>query len=231
MRYDVTFRGRPPAELGDKLNVLKQEGCAILVTGEVPPDVTTKATRLQLGTPDASRVRVLALAGSTDRDVTARLPGDVSPTDHDVHVIQDLTARETAAESATGIDPPSLPSQEEPTLGFIRDRVTETIRSYEKSEKSLKAGQVRFVADSLKSLLDDYRIDPVDGFIYETAKTIRRVSGMAHYHLPVPDEHEIVKTMMDTGYFDARVEYMRVETLDLQRWHLPGFDELPWLKL
>lgn len=228
MKSDATIRERAPSEIGEELKSLKRRGCAVLTTGKVPPDATVEATRRQLGSPDEDRVRIVALTGSTDRNVAARLPGDVSPDDPDVYVLEGPRARDAAitAPGADVVAPDPRTDLERLSCGVAR-----SVRTYARPDADLDAGQLRLVVDSLKPLLDDHGIEQIEAFIWETATLVRSISGMAYYHLPIDDDHEIVTTLMETGYLDARVELDHQAGSDLQRWHVPGYEETPWLEL
>jgi hypothetical protein len=47
---------------------------------------------------------------------------------------------------------------------------------------------------------------------------------MAHYHLPVADDAEVVQEL--SPLFDARVELRQTDgDVPEQRWHVPAYDE------
>lgn len=230
MTDEATVRGQPPDEFRDILQRLKQEGCAILTTGKVPSHVSAKATRKQLGYPEEDRIRILGLTGATNQDISAHLPEGCHPDDSQVHVIESRMSRDTMVATQpmeNGVGPLSP----EDCLEDIQDQIVEIIQQYELQEPRLEGGQLRLVVYSLKRLVDEYGHKRVFEFVEETASLVRRVSGMAHYHLPVPSDHELVEIFTESGHFDARVELLHIDGWDLQRWHLDDIDDLHWLKL
>lgn len=231
MNVDALFRGQPPDELGERLHALKQEGCAILTTGKVPTHVSAQATRKQLGYPDQERIRILALTEATNRDVSTRLPEGCVAADPHVHVIGSRSSRDTATASTGATGDEMAPVSPKDGLADFQARIVATARHYESERAFMEGGEFRLVVDSLKWLLDEFGVERVEDFVCETAMVVRDVSGMAHYHLPVPSGHEMTTRLLETGCFDGHVDLLHIEGWSLQKWHFDDFDELPWLKL
>ncbi|MFC7081689.1 DUF7504 family protein [Halorussus caseinilyticus] len=62
------------ARFQSKLRQLKSEGCNLLVVGDAPREVFTRASASMLGDPDARRWRVFALTDASPESVYDRLP-------------------------------------------------------------------------------------------------------------------------------------------------------------
>ena len=227
------FRGDCSAhEFQEVLKRFKQEGCNLLVTGAVSEDVTVQATRTLLGSPDADRKRIVALGDSRRRNVRERLPPSVAPDDPDVWIIdQDATQRSVpkAAKSAD-VELPT-PTDDRTVLNRLREEVIVAIDYFAEANDGLSPSELRLSVSSLDRLAHEQDADAVARFVRSVSAMVRGVRGMAHYHLPRPDDDEVVDRL--SSLFDARIELRKRDGLPTeQRWHVPEYEQTTdWVRL
>src|SRR6056297_434043 len=101
----------------DKLENMKQLGCALLLTGNVSEEVSREMSRKLFGEAVMPRTRVLALADQQAEAVPEFLPGDVGPDDEDVYVTEYDCSCRTATAASDGTGPQAGPT------GSGRDRL------------------------------------------------------------------------------------------------------------
>src|SRR6056297_1817753 len=95
----------PIAHIRRNLKWMKRTGCNLLVTGNVREEVSRRATRKLLGSPEESRTRLLGLTDRDREDAPYLLPGDVRATDHRVHFAEyDAGARTASAATPAEAD-------------------------------------------------------------------------------------------------------------------------------
>ncbi|WP_128475747.1 DUF7504 family protein [Halorussus pelagicus] len=217
-------------EFQEVLKRLKRDGCNLLVTGAVSEDVTIEATRTLLGAPTAERKRILALADSQSENVRERLPSGVESEDPDVWLVDQETCQRSvpkAAESAAT----HLPADESDRspLGRLREEIILAIDFF--ADAGLDPSELRLSVSSLGRLTHEHGPDRVARFVRSVSAMVRGVHGMAHYHLPTPDDDEMVERL--SGLFDARVELRKRDGVPTeQRWHVPEHDQTTeWLRL
>ncbi|MFC7165406.1 DUF7504 family protein [Halospeciosus flavus] len=207
----------------DVLTELKQNGCSILVTGEVPTAVTAQATRKLLGSPAAERRRALVLTDPAQPDPNDLLPGGVDPDDPDVHVVDRRDFYRGSATGATAGAPGSPLDLDLTTV--LRDAVRTLAPPDGYDPSQLRTGVV-----SLSPLLDQYGVDPIRRDVVDASAVVRDVDGMAHFHLPSDDEDLVdeFKPVVD-AYIELR---RRVGHVPEQRWHVPERDfSTQWLEI
>lgn len=190
-----------------RLERLKRDGAALLVTGAVPVAAQRAAVRTLLGAPGESRRRVLALADPAVGDPADLLPADAHPADDRVRVVArtDLDALHLGVSKAMAAVRPDDPD----------------------------GGQVRLSVAALPPLLEAHESAAVRRFVRSTAAQVRGVRGMAHYLLPGHDDAKRVRRLRDA--VDARVELREPPGGDgppEHCWHLPDRDDpSPWRDL
>lgn len=226
-----TSRGEYPShEFREALTTLKRDGCNLLVTGTVTEDATEAATRTLLGAPDADRKRVVALAESTERVVADRLPVGVDPAGPDVWLVDQRTHQRSVPKAVPSDD--ALPSSDDvDELARLREELIDAIDYFERQSDGLDPSELRLSVSSLGWLAHEHDQNAVADFVRSVAAMVRGVRGMAHYHLPRPDDADLVERL--APLFDARIELRQREGLPIeQRWHLPE-DELTtdWVRL
>ncbi|UPW00250.1 hypothetical protein M0R88_17290 [Halorussus gelatinilyticus] len=219
-------------EFQEVLKRLKHDGCNLLVTGAVSEDVTVQATQTLLGAPDAERKRVIALADPSAESAYERLPPGVESDDPDVWIIdQDACQRSVpkAAESATA----SLPSEgtDRSALGRLREEVVVAIDFFADADGGLDPSELRLSVSSLGRMAHEHDPDRIARFVRSVSAMVKGVHGMAHYHLPRPDDDEVVEQL--GPLFDARIELRKRDGLPTeQRWHVPQHDQTTeWVRL
>lgn len=227
---NICFRGDGDSvRFPEVLQALKQEGCNLLVTGAVSGEVTDAATRRLLGAPFEDRKRVLALADAALDRVDDRLPGGCRRTNPDVTVVaRRNAARSTAATPAAGVDSDRVVASD---LRAFREAICDAVAGYDEAADGLDPAEFRLSVDSLRLLLDDNDRDEVSRFLRAVTALVSGVNGMAHYHLPVADDADVVSSF--APLFDARIELRRREGVTPeQRWHVPEYDaHTAWVRL
>lgn len=224
MTASPRFRGDSPVEFTSYLTELKHRGCNLLVTGEVAERVTRQATRKLLGSAAERRRRVLVLADRDATDGDAFLPHGVEPDDRDVTIIACHAGARSAAASA--------PTAEHggSDLADLQAEVCSATTGYEIEAGGLDAAELRLGVVSVTTLLDRYDHDAVAHALDAVTSQVRRVRGMGHYHLPVPDDADEVTAL--APLFDARIELRKLDGAPpQQRWHVPEYGTTTWVAL
>ncbi|GGL52740.1 DUF7504 family protein [Halocalculus aciditolerans] len=174
-----------------RLASLKQRGCSLLVTGDVPDEGRMLATRRLLGAPEEPRRRVLVL---NDEHPGHYLPSGVSADDDTVRVLR--------------------PDAGDPTS--LRDAVADAVddlepdRGYHPSE--LRVGVPCFGEFHATDAYADIR-ETLD----HLAEVFLETKGMGHCTLDAPSDDHLVTDIADG--FDAQVELRATHRIE-QRWHL-----------
>lgn len=213
------------------INGLKNEGCNMLVTGRVSDENTMNATRRFLGCPEESRKRVLALLDGSSRPAEDRLPGDISPGNPDVQVIDYRDNRFTAAASTPshpGAPDTALPRERH--LPEIRREILDSIEAVAAGTE-LEPSELRLSVETLNDFFQHHDFTEATTVLRMITSVVTEYSGMAHYHLPVPSDSETVEKLLP--YFDVHVELRKRDRVQVEhRWHLPGPDEkTDWYRL
>ncbi|WP_266076320.1 DUF7504 family protein [Haladaptatus caseinilyticus] len=226
----ISFRGGDSSpEFHTVLSEFKRHGCNILVTGRVSETTTNRTTIQLLGASTEERKRVLVLTGTTARYVNSKLPAGTTIDDPDVWVIDWGNDERAITES---VPMPTVPRPvSDDGLRELRSEITSAVSFYDEWADGLGASELRFSLDSLIKPLEQHEQPTVERFLRTVTALIRGVSGMAHYHLPLPDDTEIVQEL--SPLFDARVELRQTESLvPEQRWHVPKYDQTTnWVQL
>lgn len=185
------------------LERLKRDGCLLMVTGDVPEQVSARASRKLLGTPTEFRTRVLAVTDPAISEPATHLPGALHPGSDGVTLIDERPPRRTAA-------------------GVVN--VAEAILDALPADKPSDEGNVRF---ALATLAPFRTGDHADGAIPAALDTLRdaahTATAIGAIHLPIPDDDPGVDAL--TPHVDARIEVRDTNTaLPEQRWYLPDRD-------
>ncbi|MFC7080459.1 DUF7504 family protein [Halorussus caseinilyticus] len=229
----ASFRGDCSThDFQEVLKRFKNEGCNLLVTGAVSEDVTAKATQTLLGAPTADRKRVVALADSRDESVFELLPPGVDTDDPDVWVVDQHAHQRSvpkAAQSAD-FDLPG-PGEDRDVLADLREEIVVAIDYFEEANGGLAPSQLRLSVSSLGRLAHEHGANEVSRFLRSVSAMVRGVHGMGHYHLPRPDDDEMVDRL--SPLFDARIELQKRDGLPTeQRWHVPKYEQTTdWVRL
>lgn len=216
-RLAATFRGG--GNVRETFRELKQRGPQVLVTGDVPEDVSRTATRRLLGHPDEERHRVFVLTDS-DAASDAWFPTGHSPADDDAALIGEHELRGSAVVGDPVDDAP------EDTLVRLLDQ---EIQRWHPDGSAPPAAMLRVGVFSLETLLETHGIDAVRALASQLTGEVRRARGMGHYHLPRAPDSDAVSALQFV--FDARLELRTSTNGPEQRWHLPGQGSTSWVAL
>ncbi|WP_276280367.1 DUF7504 family protein [Halorussus caseinilyticus] len=242
------------ARFQSKLRQLKSEGCNLLVVGDAPREVFTRASASMLGDPDARRWRVFALTDASPESVYDRLPAASAaprPLSETTKIVNHALPPRPIADLA---DTPasSVPevSVGDANLTGLRTELGEAMREF--CSQSYRPAEVRVTVDSLAPLLDHYEFDVVRRFLRAVGERVYDCDAMAHYVLPRSYDSEWCRRLRPE--FDAVVE-LRTAPEDPapeesshdetdqsntgtrshyaeERWHLPQSDTtMPWIPL
>lgn len=210
------------------LSNLKQVGSNILVTGEVPTEVSARVSRYLFGR-ELRRFRILALTDQTITNADARLPDEASFEDPETWTIDqrrgERSVPATARDFTSGLD--SLQTDDAQQLC---NEIQTAISFYDEKVDGLDPAELRVGIDSLYPLLEQDS-DTVGRVLRTLGATVRGVHGMGHYHLRISPDDEIVDELMPL--FDARVELRKRPRQNTeQRWYAPELDaKTPWMEL
>lgn len=178
-------------EFTTQLASLKEHGCSLLVTGDVPDEGHMLATRRLLGAPDEPRRRVLVL---NDQHPAHYLPCGVSAADDTVRVVRMETA-----------DPCRLRSL---VAGAIDD--LEPDRGYH-------PGELRVGIPCFDEFHATGRPEDIDDTLDHLTEVFRETRGMGHCTVNASSSDRLVTDIADR--FDAQIELRATNRLE-QRWHL-----------
>ncbi|USZ66712.1 hypothetical protein NGM10_08130 [Halorussus salilacus] len=211
----------------ERLRALKRRGCNLLVTGEVREAVSQRMTRKLMGSSELPRTRVLALTDQDVGDVPNLLPAGVSPSDDAVHVVDpEFGTRSASAESAR----PTGPGWSRSDLNDLQTRLCNAIATAKIANSGFDSAELRVSLFTLSFLVNRHDTAAVERFVTAVGDHVEGSSGMAHYHLPLPDDSKTVRRL--APLFDARIELREKNGRPEQRWHLPGCaDPTSWVGL
>lgn len=213
----------------ERLQELKRSGSAILLTGETTVPARAYASRAFFGRVDepVRRGRIL-IRTTPDSFPEVFLPNEVSPGDKDVRVISLPTATSVRSVSSASYDE-SEQRLIDDGLGPVTREVRELTAELLKVEN---LDSVRVGVTSLVPLLNRFDAEAVETFLGTVAADVRDYGGMAHFHLPLPDDASAVRDLASLA--DARVELRTGEDGTIEsRWHLSGtdIDDPAWITL
>lgn len=229
MVSELYFRGDgTQASFTKWLSNLKQVGSNILVTGDVPDAVSARASRNLFGREER-RFRVLGLTDRTITNSDARLPDETSFDDPKTWVI-DQRCGERSVPQSVGNVISELDSLETNDARQLCDEIQTAISFYDEKADGLDPAELRVGIDSLFPLVQE-DLPAAKRALRTLGTTINGVHGIAHYHLRVSDDDEIVDRLMEL--FDARIELRKRPPLNPeQRWYAPDIDaKTPWVEL
>lgn len=230
-------------EFRESLSRLKDGGCNLLVTGTVGTDVTDAMSRRLLGASDHSRKRVIALIDRSIGDAEDLLPQGVSVGDPSVAIVDhSVTTRDGTTTQGTSTrietDEPlwrggrggRTGTGEHASVDHLQRELCVAMADLEAESAGFEPAELRVAVVTLRTLLDHYDVEAVERLVRSVRAHVLGVSGMAHYHLPLPDSDELVQQI--SPLFDARIE-LRAENghPPEQRWHLRDGGQSPWIQV
>lgn len=215
-----------------RVSNLKQVGCNLLITGAVREEVSHQVTQKLLGAPEVPRTRILALTDQDQTDVPDLLPGDVGLRDERVHVVnhnsgtRSADAATSSASSASSVSSPSSTSsrarRNRQDLDELQTRICNEIATAKIAQSGFDPAELRVSLFTLSYLVNQHDITAIDRFVSAISDHVRGVSGIAHFHLPLPDDSKTVQRL--SPLFDARIELREKHGHPEHRWHLPESD-------
>ncbi|MFP8890326.1 hypothetical protein ACLI4U_11200 [Natrialbaceae archaeon A-CW2] len=229
---EAFVRGDSPTEctpgfLQSRLELMKETGCNLLVTGSVVPEVTFHATRNLFGADQAKTPRQRLLA-CTDLEPPANhylLTGYEQPPER--------VTTSGIERGVTTVDSPidhTLTSQSSWLRSYQRN-LCESIADIDASVDGLEPSQFRLAFLTLRPILENDCSYEAGQFLRVVTDVVEGVSGMAHYHLPVANESPLVEECID--HFDVQIQLRNPDGGSAEtRWRFPDADTItPWHKL
>ena len=216
------------ASFAKALASLKRRGSNLLLVGPAYESAHLPASRRLMGDADSPRERLLVL---TDRDVEkgTRLPNGAEP----VRTVEHRSLTRSAARPAPSPCPLFISGPDgEPhdSLVSLGNEIADEIEAADDRAGGLAPGQLRVCLDSLAPLIEEHDRQRVVAFLHAMTSDVDRVNGMAHYHLPVPTDADVVGFI--EPLFDAVIELRVGSDGPQQRWTLTdGRGSTDWLAL
>jgi hypothetical protein len=199
---------RTAAAFTQRLAALKRRGAGLLVVGATGDGSHLELSRRLLGDSRAgARRRALVLidgrGGPEDR-----IPEGERGSDQ-LRVVdrRPLTRGATAAASGSAPTPVDIEAVERESLAAID--------GLEAAADGFATSELRLCLDSLRPLIDRHGTAGTEPLVRSLLDRVRGEQGIAHVHLPVPYDTDVVREMADP--FDAVIELRPGE----QRWHVP----------
>jgi hypothetical protein len=205
------------------LESLRQHGSNLLVTGEVSQRVTNRASRTLFGDDIHDRKRVLALTDAGIDTADEHFPADVSPDDASVWLIDRGNSRRALPQAAASIGETLPPLDGKNGLHELREEIVTAVGYYDDTTNGVAPAELRLCVDSLNYLVDEQDPLALKRFLRSICAITNGVRGMAHYHLSMSDDADMVAEL--SPLFDARIE-LRQRNGDHpdHRWHVPSLD-------
>ena len=216
------------------LNEYKATGCNLLVVGDAPRSVFTRASSRLLGDERALRYRLLAVTDAAPRSVSDRLP-DPDATPRPLSATTRILNHAGTPRSVTAPDPDGALAPvgieetcvADPELQGLRSELVAGIEDVAAEADGLRPAELRVGVDSLDPLLEQYGEDVVERCLDRVGERVDDHDGMAHYVLARGYDTDPVQSLVPT--VDAAIELRTVNPGEyghdaLQRWHVPQRD-------
>jgi hypothetical protein len=216
------------------LNELKATGCNLLVVGDAPREVFTRASSQLLGDAEALRHHVVAATDATPESIAERLP-DADTTPRPLTETTRILNHAGAPRSVTAEDsdaPAKLAGIQEtcvadPELQGLQSGLVDAIDAVVKGTINLQPADLRVGVDSLGPLVEHHSEEVVRRCLGMVAGHVRRHDGMAHYVLA--EEYDSERVQSFASDVDALIELRAVDPVEhdhdaQQRWHVPRRD-------
>ncbi|QLK24785.1 hypothetical protein HYG81_11750 [Natrinema zhouii] len=202
-------------EFSDELSRLKRQGTSVLVVGSVQPDQRQDTCQRLLGC-GADRLRRRILVSTTGESHPVSHFVDDTSSERLSVITYDTQARSAAA-TAPAASPSIDPSTTDvDTLADLGIAISSAVESFEADADVLEPAEVRVGIDSLLPLLEEYGKQRVFKFLHLINGRTRSVNGMAHYHLPVERDAQIVPIL--SPLFDVIIELREQNGECQERW-------------
>lgn len=235
---EPTVRGsdeEPPDDLTaflNLLNELKATGCSLLVVGDAPREVFTRASSRLLGDAEVLRYRVLAITDATAQSVADRLPDPNEtprPLTETTRIVNHAGAPRSVTAASSPSAPPKLAGIEEtcvadPELRGLETALCDAIDAVAGRAGRLEPADLRLGVDSLGPLLAHHDADVVGRCLDAVGAHARIHDAMVHQILPKGYDSDAVQALLPS--VDAAVELRTVDPVAFdhaaqQRWHVP----------
>lgn len=224
-----------PETFPEYLQWLKSTGSALLITGETPLIARAQASRRffgQVADSAATRRGRILVQTTPDSKPALFLPEEVSSQDDDVRVVTFCEASRNAAATTTCSPTGNLGPQPDDDFDAVVEAVAAAVDDLIEGAPS-RPDPIRVGMTTLRPLIECSSSATVHSLIERVAAAVTGPGGMAHFHLPFPDDDRLVERL--TEAVDARVELRTREQYIVEsRWHVPALDtsEQPgWIRL
>lgn len=218
--------------LNEVLASLKERGCTILVSGDVPVPTSRLVSRRLFGHPVERRERVLLRLRQTNT-LEDWFPPDVDLETRGVRVVDCTDPGRSATDEDNSFRcrwDSEFDPEETPALtrwGDIGD-CTDEIDSIAGDAGPLAPSQLRVGVFSLDVLTTPARMVEVASAVSETVVEHR---GMVHYHLQQPPSREIDQRLLDLADATVSVRKQAPGKPAEQKWTVSEYGETPWVRL
>lgn len=212
----MVFDGRMTgsSEFATALSRLKQRGSALLVVGNVAPEVHQLACRHFMGDPSMCRQRLFITTDGSSTDVRSAI---ADRSQHEDHVIDYVTKCRSISEHSTS-NSSTVSHTTATSSTTLVSEIISNIQSIEYDAEPLAPGELRVCIDSLSTFIEPNKRDVPLRIVRYTTIATRRRNGMVHVHLPVAWNTELVSLF--EPLVDAVVELQVADGTPQQRWHL-----------
>ncbi|WP_313695094.1 DUF7504 family protein [Halorarum halobium] len=236
--------------LGEALDAL-DDGCRLLVTGDVPTDAHRVAAARYFGDPSYPRRRVLGLTHDAPRP-DAWFPGGVTAAEDGAAVVRmDDPLRDPAAASGSPAGDRGVPPDGD---GTFRSRFLDAIATVADAEDGDAVGEngseERGRDDGMRLRVCLFRVDGIRAALGEAAagallrdvtSAVGKRDGMAQFHLPRRSAADGEGDVRSDPVVDAVVTQL-ADRLDVvvelrlrdravvpdERWHIDGWGSTGW---
>ncbi|MCU4753845.1 hypothetical protein OB919_17970 [Halobacteria archaeon AArc-curdl1] len=211
------------------LESLKQEGANILLVGPGAKAAHERVCCRLLGElSDQPRYRLIVTASETTyrgHSCTAAETGPETnvfkidpPADGQSAGSTDSAVLAAENRCETETKETHLTHTPEVSLSVLGSAVFDAVTEIEAGSDGLEPAELRVCVDSLVPFLSDYQTETVFRFLHMTTASVKQVSGMGHFHLPLDADHDAVNLL--EPLFDATVEVRIRDGGYEQRWYL-----------
>jgi hypothetical protein len=200
---------RTAGAFAQRLAALKRQGAGLLVVGATGDGSHLELSRRLLGDSKAGpRRRVLVLTDGRGGP-EERIPEGERDSDH-LRMVDRRPLTRGVAETSSGSAPTPL------DIDAVERESLAAIDGLEAAAGGFATSELRLCLDSLRPLIDRHGTTGTEPLVRSLLDRVRVEQGLAHVHLPVPYDMDVVEEMTDP--FDAVIELRPGE----QRWHVLG---------
>ncbi|WP_158055790.1 DUF7504 family protein [Halorussus halophilus] len=230
-------------EFFNLLNEFKTNGCNLLLVGDAPRSIFTRASAQLFGDADAMRYRVLAVTDATPQSIADRLP-DPNTTPRPLSETTHVLNHTAVPRSVTNADDLSTPDTladiretqiADPQLHGLQSALVDALADASDDADVIRPADVRVGVDSLDPLVGHYGIDVVRNCLRTVGRHVHDHDAMAHYALRKPHESDATKALAEE--MDAVIELRAVDPDKHdhdaeERWHISSEDlQMQWTPL